>query len=161
MWVTLKMETISLYEQERLDNIRSNRVRLQELGLERRPDPVARRRPSAKRQKVEPVQGGRRSSRQLALAASGAEAPSYLDPEVRVWRARPGPKGDNEHSANPDPEAADADVEAAAAAVAQRAVPAPSDESCRTCNVDADAIVAAHLGKLMEGPPTKASVTYI
>lgn len=156
---------LSAYEQERLDNIRKNNLRLRELGLEqRRPEQSSRRqpRPAVKRSRPEPVPGERRSSRQLALAAAreeaGAQAPSYLDPEVPGWRLRPGPKGDNGHGDDVDLAAADADVATAEAAIAERAMPEASAESCRTCDIDADSFVVRHLGQLMPGPPTKASV---
>jgi hypothetical protein len=158
-------DDLSAYERERLDNIRKNNLRLQELGLEHRRRAQSSQRPprpAVKRSKPEPVTGERRSSRQLALAAArdaaGAQAPSYSDPEVRGWRPRPGPKGDNGSEGDVDVAAADADIATAAAAVAEREMPEASAESCRTCDIDSDSFVGRHLGQLMAGPPTKASV---
>jgi hypothetical protein len=156
---------ISAYERERLDNIRKNNLRLQELGLgHRRPAQLPRRlpRPAVKRSHPETVPGERRSSRQLALAAArdaaGAPAPSYLDPDVPGWRLQSGPKGNNGLAGDVDLAAADADIATAAAAIAEREIPEASADSCRTCDIDADSFIARHLGRQLVGPPTKASV---
>ena len=101
----------------------------------------------------------RRSARQRALAEARTSEPlSYAEPAADERRPTMR-RGSNEPSVGPvDPAEAEADIEAAAVAMARRELPEPSADSCRTFDIDVCTLLAAHLGRRMEGPPTKASV---
>jgi len=158
-----KMTSMSAYELERLENIRQNNLRLQELGLDAPPPsragasvraPPKRKRPALSTAFPEELVERRRSLRQrvaTVIYSDETPLPQTHSRAQPVERSRPyeAPEDDNQE------DGAARESTAMLTEVAER--PPPDAGSARAIALSVDAIIERHLGKPVSSTFTKAA----
>ena len=166
-----EQEGLSAYELERLDNIRRNEEQLVALGLSdgvaptrhsaaatRRPVPTAKR-PRATQPFELPTEGLRRSGRKRAATDKYTDDTPLPDPRRAYVRPRWEPyEGPDDAPAaveeDDEEEPGEAATTVPTAAVERQP---PEAGTSRAISIDTAAVIAAHLGEHIPGPPTKMS----